>query len=105
VPINNEGPRFPIYFTTKQCSETEVRVAYNLYYQKDGAEVLFVETGHDHDWERVIVIHSRDESGTWMPTRALYSAHSGYHDYEWNDIQNTLTYALPPSSPGFSPAT
>ncbi|KFY40815.1 hypothetical protein V494_03313 [Pseudogymnoascus sp. VKM F-4513 (FW-928)] len=91
VATGNQGPRFPLYFTTKKCSDTEVRVAYNLYYQKDGAKVLFVETGHEHDWERVIVIHTRDASSTWMPTRALYSAHSGYHSYDWNDIQNTLT--------------
>ncbi|OBT60811.1 hypothetical protein VE03_09809 [Pseudogymnoascus sp. 23342-1-I1] len=93
VPINNQGPRFPIYFTTKKCSDTEVRVVYNLYYQKDGAKVLFVDTGHEHDWERVIVIHTRDASATWKPTRALYSAHSGYNSYAWNDIQNSLTTA------------
>lgn len=27
----------------------------------------------------------------WAPTRALLSAHSGYHDLAWGDIQNTLT--------------
>jgi hypothetical protein len=29
----------------------------------------------------------------WAPTRALLSAHSGYHDLAWGDIQNTLTTA------------
>lgn len=44
------------------------------------------------DWERVIIIHSKDTaSNTWAPSRALLSAHSGYHDLAWGDIQNTLT--------------
>lgn len=48
VPIGNSGPAFPIYYTFKQCNSTEVRVVYNLFYQKDGAEVVdLVDTGHD----------------------------------------------------------
>lgn len=43
------------------------------------------------DWERVIVIHSRDSNNMWAPSRALLSAHSGYHNLTWGDIQNTLT--------------
>ena len=44
------------------------------------------------DWERVIIIHSKDTaSNTWALSRALLSAHSGYHDLAWVDIQNTLT--------------
>ncbi|RLL97596.1 hypothetical protein CFD26_105512 [Aspergillus turcosus] len=91
VGIGNRGPAFPIYFTYKRCSDTEVRVVYNLFYEKDGAEVVGIETGHDYDWERVIIIHSRDANNMWAPTRALLSAHSGYHDLAWGDIQNTLT--------------
>ncbi|KAF4262822.1 hypothetical protein CNMCM8812_000305 [Aspergillus fumigatus] len=91
VGIGNRGPPFPIYFTYKRCSDTEVRVVYNLFYEKDGADVIGIETGHDYDWERVIIIHSRDANNMWAPTRALLSAHSGYHDLAWGDIQNTLT--------------
>ena len=48
VPINNPGPAFPIYYTFEQCNATEVRVVYNLFYQKDGAEVVdIIDTGHD----------------------------------------------------------
>jgi hypothetical protein len=47
VGIGNRGPAFPIYFTYKRCSDTEVRVVYNLFYEKDGAEVIGIETGHD----------------------------------------------------------
>jgi len=36
VPISNPGPSFPVYFTFQKCTDTEVRVAYNLFYQKDG---------------------------------------------------------------------
>lgn len=48
VPIGNAGPEFPIYYTFTQCNSSEVRVAYNLFYQKDGAKVVdLVNTGHD----------------------------------------------------------
>lgn len=43
------------------------------------------------DWERVVIIHSRDDSNMWAPSRALLSAHSGYNNLAWGDIQNTLT--------------
>lgn len=36
VGIGNAGPSFPVYFTFRKCSDTEIRVAYNLFYQKDG---------------------------------------------------------------------
>lgn len=91
VPEGQQGPDFPIYFTWSRCGENEVRVVYNLYYQKDGAIFLFVPTGHDHDWERVIVVHTKQADGTWQPSRALYSAHAGYKTYDWGSIQNTLS--------------
>ncbi|KAJ6155864.1 hypothetical protein N7470_006430 [Penicillium chermesinum] len=92
VDIGNPGPPFPIYYTFGKCNDTEVRVVYNLFYEKDGAIVAdLVNTGHDYDWERIIIIHSRDDNNMWAPSRALYSAHSGYNSYAWGDIQNTLT--------------
>ncbi|KAF3396420.1 hypothetical protein F1880_006584 [Penicillium rolfsii] len=91
VGIGNRGPAFPVYYSYRRCSDTEVRVVYNLFYEKDGATFGAIETGHDYDWERVIIIHSRDSSNMWAPSRALLSAHSGYHNLAWGDIQNTLT--------------
>ncbi|KAJ5786516.1 uncharacterized protein N7503_011728 [Penicillium pulvis] len=84
-------PAFPVYYTFKQCNETEVRVVYNLFYEKDGATFGVIQTGHNYDWERVVIIHSRDDNDMWAPSRALLSAHSGYHNLAWGDIQNTLT--------------
>lgn len=43
------------------------------------------------DWERVIIIHSKNSNNMWAPSRALLSSHSGYHDLAWGNIQNTLT--------------
>ena len=37
VPIGNPSPSFPIYYSYQKCSDTSVRVAYNLFYTKDGA--------------------------------------------------------------------
>ncbi|KAB8349517.1 hypothetical protein FH972_023543 [Carpinus fangiana] len=91
VDIGNAGPAFPIYYTYAQCNETEVRVAYNLFYEKDGATFAGIETGHAYDWERVVIVHSMTDNGGWAPSQALLSAHSGYNRYAWGDIQNTLT--------------
>ncbi|KAI9354852.1 hypothetical protein DFJ73DRAFT_623891 [Zopfochytrium polystomum] len=96
VPIANPAPPFPIYYTFARCSDTEVRVAYNLFYEKDGAKFGLIETGHAYDWERIVVVHARSSdpnaaAAPWLPARALYSAHSGYHRYEWASIQNTLS--------------
>ncbi|PYH48507.1 uncharacterized protein BP01DRAFT_333980 [Aspergillus saccharolyticus JOP 1030-1] len=93
VAAGSAGPAFPIYYTVQRCKETEVRVVYNLFYEKDGAKVLdLIDTGHDYDWERVIIVHSRDAaSKLWTPARALLSAHSGYHNLVWSAIHSTLT--------------
>ena len=47
VDIGNPAPPFPIYYSFKQCNESEVRVAYNLFYEKDGANAGPIKTGHD----------------------------------------------------------
>lgn len=47
VATGNPGPAFPVYYTFKQCNETEVRVVYNLFYEKDGATFGVIQTGHD----------------------------------------------------------
>ncbi|KAJ6007382.1 hypothetical protein N7540_011358 [Penicillium herquei] len=91
VNIGNPGPAFPIYYTFQRCNETEIRVVYNLFYEKDGAKVGFIETGHNYDWERVIIIHSRNDDHMWAPSRALLSAHSGYHNLAWGNIHSTLS--------------
>ncbi|GAT23834.1 UPF0047 domain protein [Aspergillus luchuensis] len=70
VATGSPGPAFPIYYTFKQCNETDVRVV---------------------DWERVVIIHSRNANNTWQPSRALLSAHSGYHNLAWGSIHSTLT--------------
>jgi len=36
VPTAHQGPDFPIYFTYKRCAADKVRIAYNLFYEKDG---------------------------------------------------------------------
>ncbi|KAJ9232764.1 hypothetical protein DTO169E5_7324 [Paecilomyces variotii] len=91
VGIGNPGPAFPIYYTYQKCNDSDIRVVYNLFYQKDGAQFGAIATGHNYDWERVIIIHSKNSNNMWAPSRALLSSHSGYHDLAWANIQNTLT--------------
>lgn len=48
VDRDHPGPEFPIYYSYRKCNETDVRVVYNLFYEKDGAQVLdVIDTGHD----------------------------------------------------------
>ncbi|KAJ5104338.1 hypothetical protein NUU61_001685 [Penicillium alfredii] len=91
VDTGNPGPAFPVYYTYSRCNDSDVRVVYNLFYEKDGAEFVGIDTGHDYDWERVIIVHSRGDDDKWEPTTILLSAHSGYTRLAWSDVQNTLT--------------
>lgn len=36
IGIGNPSPDFPVYYTYSKCNDGEVRVAYNLFYEKDG---------------------------------------------------------------------
>ncbi|CAG7557550.1 unnamed protein product [Fusarium equiseti] len=37
--IANPGPDFPIYYTYNKCNNDEIRVAYNIFFDKDGTIV------------------------------------------------------------------
>ncbi|KAK1763092.1 hypothetical protein QBC33DRAFT_459994 [Phialemonium atrogriseum] len=91
VGIGNAGPSFPVYYSYQKCTDGEVRVAYNLFYQKDGftPNGLF---GHGYDWERVIVIWAKN-GDNWAPSQLLLSQHSGYGRKSWGNIQNTFNTA------------
>ena len=39
------APDFPTYFTVRKCSPSKVRIAYNLFWEKDG--FAGIGTGHD----------------------------------------------------------
>lgn len=90
VEPGNPGPSFPVYFTYKNCTETEVRVAYNLFYEKDGFALEGI-SGHPYDWERVIVKWARGSDGRWTPRQLMMSQHMGYQTLDWEDIPNTMT--------------
>ncbi|KAK3693457.1 hypothetical protein B0T22DRAFT_401422 [Podospora appendiculata] len=92
VPITNVGPPFPVYYTYQQCTATEIRVAYNLFYEKDGVNPAGT-FGHAYDWERVIVIWAQQGDSTWVPSKLMLSQHSGYQTLSWGDIQNTFNTA------------
>ena len=38
VPPSSPGPPFPVYVSARRCQPGEVRVAYSLFYQKDGTK-------------------------------------------------------------------
>ncbi|KAI9868481.1 MAG: hypothetical protein M1813_005925 [Trichoglossum hirsutum] len=76
------GNPFPVYFTIKQCSTNEYRVAYNIYFKHD--------SGHVSDWEGVIVTWKGDGSGQWWRDRILLGQHGKYVSKVWGEIQNTI---------------
>ncbi|KAI5789698.1 hypothetical protein DFH27DRAFT_614318 [Peziza echinospora] len=95
------GPRggganpFPTYFTVTSCDPNELRVAYHLYFVKDGWSDAVIAKGHMHDWERIIVTWKRNPATKfWTRTNLLKSAHSGYMEDSWGGIQNTFDEAL-----------
>ena len=46
--IGQKSPDFPIYFSVKRCSDSDIRVSLNLFYQKDGYTLGWLkDTGHD----------------------------------------------------------
>lgn len=47
VELGNPGPDFPIYYTYQKCGDAEVRMVYNLFYEKDGAQLGAINSGHD----------------------------------------------------------
>ncbi|QUC17383.1 uncharacterized protein UV8b_01624 [Ustilaginoidea virens] len=89
VPVGTPLPSFPVYFVYSQCSNSSVRVAYNLFYTKDGytPENLF---GHPLDWERVVVVWNRTRPDEWSPSRLFLSQHTGYQRIDWGRIKNTF---------------
>lgn len=80
---------FPTYYTVSYCGDDELRVVYNLYFQKDGWSNTLISLGHMHDWERIIVIWRRT-GGQWTRRELLKSFHSGYMHDNWKDVQNTF---------------
>ncbi|UQC87806.1 uncharacterized protein CLUP02_13326 [Colletotrichum lupini] len=90
VGIGNPAPDFPVYYSYSKCNDNEVRVAYNLFYEKDGFTPSGV-FGHKYDWERVIVVWTKDSASNWQPSQLLLSQHSGYDRKNWGDIQNTFS--------------
>lgn len=87
--IGNPSQSFPIYYSYQRCAENSVRVAYNLFFQKDGFTPQGV-FGHPYDWERVIVVWKRMEDSQWRPYEIYLSEHSGYLRKTWDQIQNTF---------------
>ncbi|KID78867.1 uncharacterized protein G6M90_00g025780 [Metarhizium brunneum] len=93
VPLGSPMPSFPVYFSYSRCGNAAVRIAYNLFYTKDGfiPNKIF---GHPFDWERVVVIWNKNQSnGMWAPAQLYLSQHTGYQRIEWAQIKNTFNAA------------
>ncbi|KAK0657773.1 hypothetical protein B0T16DRAFT_315062 [Cercophora newfieldiana] len=89
VKVGRPGPRFPVYYSFKQCNETELRVAYNLFYEKDGCSPEGL-AGHPYDWERAIVVWGKGGDTKWVPSQLMLSQHNGYQTLSWGEIKNTF---------------
>ncbi|CAO3693194.1 hypothetical protein G6F70_009091 [Rhizopus microsporus] len=78
------GSRFPVYWNAKKCTDTEIRVAYNLFWKKDGFSPSGIY-GHGYDWEQVIVVYAKG-GNSWSRKGAYLSGHGGYKYYDWNEM-------------------
>lgn len=77
--------RFPTYFTYKKCNDNEYRVGYYVYFAKDGYAGPL--SGHDHDWENVVVVWQRSPvSGYWAREMILLSGHGHWRKLKWADM-------------------
>ncbi|KAI9774236.1 MAG: hypothetical protein M1839_001738 [Geoglossum umbratile] len=76
------GNPFPVYYTIKQCSPSEYRVSYNIYFKHD--------SGHTRDWEGVIVVWTLGDNNQWRRDRIMLGQHGRYSTKNWGDIQNTI---------------
>lgn len=50
LSIGNAAPAFPVYYAIRQCSDTEVRVTFNLFYEKNGA-ICWETIGLPHPYD------------------------------------------------------
>ncbi|KAG5989667.1 hypothetical protein E4U54_004285 [Claviceps lovelessii] len=91
TPVGNPLTSLPVYFSYKRCSETAVRIAYNLFYTKDGFAPRRI-FGHAFDWERVVVVWNKTEN-QWTPSQLFLSQHTGYQRVAWSQIESTLDTA------------
>ncbi|KAJ3494984.1 hypothetical protein NLG97_g3716 [Lecanicillium saksenae] len=74
---------FPTYWDLRRCSQTEFRIAYNVYFTKD--------TGHRHDIEWVIVVWGSNDGGkTFYRNRMIFEQDGNHPSKQWGDIQNTF---------------
>ncbi|KAJ2982681.1 hypothetical protein NQ176_g1226 [Zarea fungicola] len=75
---------FPTYWDLQRCSQTEFRIAYNVYFTKD--------TGHRHDIEWVVVVWGTNDNGqTFYRNRMIFEQDGNHPSKQWGDIQNTFS--------------
>lgn len=80
------GSAFPQYRSVRQCSDDEIRVAFTLYFPKDGFTPSGV-FGHAHDFEHVVVVWRRD-GGSWLRDRLLLSRHGDHAVQPWSGAES-----------------
>lgn len=80
------GSAFPQYWSVRQCSVDEIRVAFTLYFPKDGFSPSGV-FGHGHDFENIIVVWRRGGDG-WTRDRLLLSRHGKHVVQPWSTAES-----------------
>lgn len=78
-----KGSNFPTFYSVKRCSDTEVRVVFNIYFPKDG----FVATGHAHDFEHVVLVWKK-RNNAWSRDRLLLGRHGKHVPQAWSSAES-----------------
>ncbi|KAJ2982201.1 hypothetical protein NQ176_g1548 [Zarea fungicola] len=80
---NTQMSSFPTYWDLRRCSQTEFRIAYNIYFTKD--------TGHRHDIEWIIMVFNSGDGGrTFSRSRVIFEQDGSHPSKNWGDVQNTF---------------
>ncbi len=78
-----KGSNFPTFYSVKRCTDTEVRVIFNIYFPKDG----FVPGGHPHDFEHVIMVWNKS-NGNWSRSRLVLGRHGKHVNQAWSSAES-----------------
>lgn len=86
------GSSFPTYYSVKQCSDTETRVAFTIYFPKDGfsgnVPIVKADLGHQHDFEQVVLVWTKAAGRAWARDHLLLGRHGEHVRQDWDSAES-----------------
>ena len=87
----SRGNPFPVYVGTAWCGDDAVwKLNYDIYYVHEGNMLA----GHDHDWEGITIVFSRDPGAKgedwWRRAGAHYNRYNNHDWYKYSDLVSVV---------------